>query len=341
MASLFSSGISLLLFGGAVFSLFGAEGPPGKSLHAGPEPERTPFEADRKAILSMAGDWRVAYRFEEIFSLKPGYSVHPPYKIAGFEKVVVLEDEGGHIALQHLLIDGKGAVTKHWRQDWDYQRRSFWEYVGKDRWKSVDLAPGEVEGSWIQTVWNVDDAPRYAGYGRWRHREGFSEWVSHPLWRPLPRRELSRRSDYDLQRSVMHQLVGGGGWILEEENDKVRRSETGEEVLARELGVISYRKGSGADFTAAESFLQKRSPFWKIVRTAWNRIFEQNREVGYKGKGDGKELAQDLFAAAERFSLGKETEERARGEILELIAKHCFFVARDGSETDSSGRAEH
>ncbi|MGD9897171.1 MAG: DUF6607 family protein [Candidatus Methylacidiphilaceae bacterium] len=340
MASLFSPAVLLLLFGGTIFSLFGADGPPGKSAERLHEPEKASFETDRKAILSMEGSWRVGYRFEEIFSLKPGYSVRPPYKIAGFEKVVVLEEQGEHIALQHLLIDARGTVTKHWRQDWDYQRRSFWEYAGKDRWKSVDLAPEEVKGSWIQTVWNVDDAPRYAGYGRWRHRKGFSEWVSHPLWRPLPRREVSRRSDYDLLRSVMHQLVGSEGWILEEENDKVSRDQTGESILARELGVISYRKGSRVDFAAADSYLRKRAPFWKIVRDAWSRIFEQNREVGYQGKEDGRELAEGLFAAAERFGSGKVREERARVEILELIAKHCFFVAKNESGADSNGRTE-
>ncbi|QSR85257.1 DUF6607 family protein [Methylacidimicrobium sp. B4] len=325
-----SSILALFLFGAAAVPAFGAEVPPRHGEPAAAGAREAAFEADRKAILAMAGEWRVSYRFEEILSWKPGYALHPPYKIGGFEKVVILEDKGGHIALQHLLVDAKGAVTKHWRQDWDYQRSSFWEYAGKGGWRSLDLGPKEVEGSWTQTVWNVDDAPRYAGYGRWSHAEGVSEWVSHPLWRPLPRRELTRRSDYDLLRSVMHQLAFGGGWILEEENDKVSRGEGGESVLARELGVISYGTGRGADFPAADRYLRKTGPFWKSVRSAWSRILEQNREVGYKGKRDAKELAESLFAAAETFDPATESEEQAWNEILGLIGEHCFLVPKGG-----------
>ncbi len=318
--------LALLLFGAAALPAVGAAELPRPT--ASPS-ETASFEADRKAILSMAGEWRVRYRFEEIFALQPGYGLPPPYRIAGSEKVVVIENEGGHIALQHLLVGAKGEVTKHWRQDWDYQRSSFWEYAGEGRWRSLDLDPKEVEGSWTQTVWNVDDAPRYAGYGRWSHRRGLSEWVSHPLNRPLPRRELSRRSDYAFLRSVMRQLLYGAGWILEEENDKVSRGAEGDAVLARELGVISYGKESRADFPAADRYLRKTGPFWKAVRSAWEQILEQNREIGYKGKGDAKELAESLFEAAEKFGPAKESEEEVRNEALGLIGKHCFLVPKE------------
>ncbi|VVM08181.1 DUF6607 family protein [Methylacidimicrobium tartarophylax] len=324
--------LSSLLFLGVLAPGLGAAEPPHPEASSS---EKTSLAADREAILAMAGEWRVVYRFEEILSWKPGYLLRPPYKIRGFEAVVLLEDKGGHIALQHLLVGAKGEVTKHWRQDWDYQRSVFWEYAGQGRWRSRDLDPKEVEGSWTQTVWNVDDAPRYAGYGRWRHERGVSEWVSHPLRRPLPRREITRRKDYGLLRSVMHQIVFGDGWILEEENDKVRRGEREESVLAREIGVIAYDKGSGADFPAAGRYLQKTGPFWKVVRSAWNRILEQNREIGYKGKQDAKELAESLFEAAEKFDPAKESEEQAWKEILGLIGEHCFFLPK---ETSESGR---
>ncbi|WP_202214063.1 DUF6607 family protein [Methylacidimicrobium sp. AP8] len=325
-----ASALGWLLLLGTLAPEPGAAEPPPPAASAS---EDASFAADRRAILSMAGKWRVVYRFEEILSWRPGYRLRPPYTIRGWEAVCVLEDKGGHIGLQHLLVGAKGEVVKHWRQDWDYQRSSFWEYAGRGRWRFFAVDPKEVAGCWTQTVWNVDDAPRYAGYGRWRHEEGVSEWVSRPLRRPLPQRELGRRRDYDWLRSVMHQIVFGDGWILEEENDKVSGSGGRETMLAREIGVISYRKGGGADFRAAERYLEKTGPFWGAVRAAWDRILEENREVGYKGKEDARELAESLRAAAARFDPARESREQAESEILGCIREHCFLLPKEKSES--------
>ncbi|WP_018291142.1 hypothetical protein [Verrucomicrobium sp. 3C] len=40
-------------------------------------------------------------------------------------------------------------------------------------------------------------------------------------------------------------------------------------------------------------------------------MLEQNREVGYKGKQDAKELAESLFEPAEKFDPAKESREYA------------------------------
>ncbi len=41
---------------------------------------RADFEADRKAILAMAGEYQVSFQFDEPVPLKPGYTPHAPHR---------------------------------------------------------------------------------------------------------------------------------------------------------------------------------------------------------------------------------------------------------------------
>ncbi|QSR89375.1 hypothetical protein IT6_03595 [Methylacidiphilum caldifontis] len=286
---------------------------------------------DRKAILSMAGNWKVVYRFNEIFSLYPAYSLYPSYTVKGYEKVIVLEDKDRHISLQHLLVDSRGIVIKHWREDWDYERATFWSYTADNCWRSVVLEPAEVKGCWVQTVWNVDDAPRYASYGKWTHEGGYSEWISHKLWRPLPRRETTRRSDYNVMESVMHQIVLQQGWILQEDNEKWVYDHSKEHALARELGVIIYQKENKLDFSPAVRYMQKTGPFWEAVRAVWNNIFVECQEVKYKGKGDARKLAEKLTEEATKFDTMTKSGEDLKASILSWIKEYCILTpAKNG-----------
>ena len=64
-------------------------------------------------------------------------------------------------------------------------------------WNTVTLTPEQAAGTWTQLVTNIDDTPRYEGYGQRTHENGESLWQSHPTRRPLPRREYWTRDDYD------------------------------------------------------------------------------------------------------------------------------------------------
>src|SRR2546429_1877602 len=89
-------------------------------------------------------------------------------------------------------------VTKHWRQDWQYEPRQIIEYQGWNRWQRRTLARKQTANEWSQTVYQVDESPRYASLGRWEHSASFSSWISGETWRPLPRREWSVRQDYQV-----------------------------------------------------------------------------------------------------------------------------------------------
>jgi hypothetical protein len=76
-------------------------------------------------------------------------------------------------------------------------------------------------GSWSQSVYQVDDTPRYQGYGNWIHLPNFSSWEGNETWRPLPRREYSTRSDYDVMIGTNIQTITPTGWVHEQNNKKV------------------------------------------------------------------------------------------------------------------------
>ncbi len=108
-------------------------------------PTLDPRERDRRAILAMAGTYRVTFDFLEIIPFATDKPARP-YQSWGTEKVYVDEDRGDFISLVHILEmhfktpDGKATesmVTKHWRQDWRYEPREIVEYRGRERWEQL------------------------------------------------------------------------------------------------------------------------------------------------------------------------------------------------------------
>ena len=62
------------------------------------------LERDRRAILAMAGDYRVSFQFTETGGFVDGYSPSKPYFSWGTEQVQVLESSERFISLQHTLV---------------------------------------------------------------------------------------------------------------------------------------------------------------------------------------------------------------------------------------------
>ncbi len=134
------------------------------------------FERDRRAILAMAGDYRTSFDFIETIGFDAQFEPARPYQSWGTERIYVVEDTGSRIVLQHIMamfIRGEGDevigpfVQKHWRQEWVYEPDQLNVFAGGDRWTRV---PAERSaGRWSQTVFQVDDSPRYAALGQWDH----------------------------------------------------------------------------------------------------------------------------------------------------------------------------
>ena len=124
-------------------------------------PGLSPRERDRRAILAMAGDYRITFDFQEIANWTPAGQPAAPYRTWGTEKVYVEADTPAFVSLLHILEmhpldeDGKPeapVVVKHWRQEWRYEPTTIVEYQGAERWQRRAVAAAERRGAWSQTV---------------------------------------------------------------------------------------------------------------------------------------------------------------------------------------------
>ena len=270
-------------------------------------------ERDRRAILAMAGTYRVTFDFLEVVPYSVQEKPGAPYQSWGTEKVYVDSDSGDAISLVHILemriVQQDGAisepmVTKHWRQDWRYQPQHIVEYRGRDRWQRRALPKVDVKGAWLQTVYQVDESPRYASVGHWEHSPSFSSWLSGETWRPLPRREWSVRDDYQVLIGTNRHTVTATGWLQEENNLKAalgddRVLDESRPYLAREYGVARYERIRDADFAAADEYYSRTREFWDQVRDEWSQVFAARGQVTLKGPVDKLGLFRPLFAQAD------------------------------------------
>lgn len=256
-------------------------------------------EADREAILAMLGDYQVSFRFDETVVLQPGYERAEPQLSGALETVILVADEGDHIVLQHILVSPAGHVTKHWRQDWRYEASERFEFSDDQTWTMTALPTALTRGAWTQCVYEVSDAPRYCGTGRWNHRYGQATWTSDRSWRPLPRREHTRRDDYNALNVQNRHTITPQGWTHEQDNSKTLRDSDGNSiVLVREHGFNDYRRTSAVDFAPAHAYWEQTRDYWALVREHWDAALASGQLV-LNTPVDGFPLISELFALAE------------------------------------------
>ncbi len=276
--------------------------------------------ADRKAILGMLGEYDVDFAFDETVLLAPGYERAPAQRSGGSEVVILVEDSHGadgtpsRIVLQHILVDPKSAhVTKHWRQDWTYEASQRFEFSADQTWRVRPLGAEKTRGAWTQCVYEVSDAPRYCGTGRWNHRYGVATWTSDRSWRPLPRREYTKREDYNAMNVENRHTIVPGGWTHEQDNTKAVRRADGstERTIARESGFNDYRSDTDVDFTPAYDYWKATSGYWSRVRERWSGFLEDGRGLRMKTKVDGMALIIPLFTQAAKVEEGGDVTDAA------------------------------
>ncbi|KAA2285467.1 hypothetical protein F0415_04900 [Arenimonas fontis] len=276
------------------------------------------FEADRKAILGMLGEYRVQFDFRETVILAPAYERKPDQHSGGNEVVILVEDSGDRIVLQHLLVSRDGHVTKHWRQDWQYQAGERFEFSDEQTWRLRAVPAERIAGSWTQCVFEVSDAPRYCGTGRWNHRYGVSTWTSDRGWRPLPRREYSKREDYNALNVENRHTVVPGGWTHEQDNTKTVRTADGMRTLVREFGFNDYRRTDAVDFGPAYRYWEATRGYWARVRAEWNRRLAAGG-VRLDTAVDGMPVIEATFRQADRVARGESVSD---GEIAAIFDRY-------------------
>jgi hypothetical protein len=292
---------------------------------------KTKKEKDRRAILSQVGEFKVSFEFIETIGFKKDYKLDKPYRSWATEYVFPIKADEDFISLQHILVmqykDDKGVlsdpvVVKHWRQDWTYQKNEYPIYVGHLTWKKRKLNPIAVKGAWTQEVYQVDDSPRYFSHGRWNHTDQMSIWRSEPTTRPLPRREFSVRSDYDLMQGVNTVTVTPKGWYHEQENYKVvvdKKTLRPIETISKEVGLNTYAKIKNYNFKPGKEYWEKTAPYWATVRGYWKNVFDKEKVVRLKKENEGEKLYKRHFEFASMIKEDKplpvKVEEHAKKTI--------------------------
>jgi hypothetical protein len=293
----------------------------------GPASERDPahrtqakLQRDRQAILDMAGAFRVSFRFEETAAIEPGYELKPVYETGAIELVEVIADEGDFISLQHVLVveddeTGEPRVVKHWRQDWRYEDTRVLAYRGDRTWEAEARTSAEVEGTWTQAVFQTTDAPRYEAVGRWTHLGERSAWESEPIWRPLPRREYTKRDDYDVLACRNRHTVTPDGWLHEQDNQKLVLHDDGEpkRIIAHEVGLNRYERIDEDPLEPAAEYWDAHADAWADVRAAWARLLDRER-VRLRFEVDGTPIYKVVNKAIE--------DPAARGELARRLAAY-------------------
>jgi hypothetical protein len=296
-------------------------------------------ERDRRAILAMAGRYRVSFDFLEVIRFDPTLKPDAPYQSWGTELILVAENRDDFIALQHILVmrmkmeDGKISdpmVVRHWRQEWRYEADAMLVYEGLNTWSRRTVPAAERKGGWVQSVFQVDDSPRYSARGCWEHSDSFSTWISDETWRPLPRREWSVRSDYQVLSGTNRHTITANGWVQEENNLKLALDERGQArttmpVLAREYGVARYERIKDFDFSAGESYFSKTEPFWAEVRSAWRALQDRQPKFALTAPVDKGALFLPFFEYAQEIVDGKAFDRADAKAFVEQTLRKTYL----------------
>lgn len=290
--------------------------------------EAASFDRDRQSVLAMAGDYKVTFDFIETVPFVEGYELKDRKLSGGNEIVRVVEDTGDFISLQHILVVGPEdapIVVKHWRQDWQYEPQRVLVFIGGNAWEWRDVPASEREGAWSQTVYQVDDAPRYGAVGDWTYEDGIAEWTPPAEWRPLPRRDMTTRDDYHAVDAVNRHTLTPDGWVHEQDNSKLILS--GEpQALVREIGVNTYRRSSDFEVAAGEDYWAATEDYWAGVRDEWAKIEGENSSFAITIKGETEDLYNPLLSLADEVQSGERDTSSAVVEARSVIRS---FVTPD------------
>ena len=252
---------------------------------------------DIEAIKEMCGCFEIDFKFSETFQFSndSNYSKSKNYNAKALEYAMLIKDEKDHISIQHLLVMGD-YVIKHWRQDWIYQNKDFLKYDGNTNWKYMSKTKKDVKGQWTQKVFQVDDSPRYEGSATWVHVDGKSYW-ENSSYAPLPRREYTKRNDYNIMiRGNRHEITKYG-WLHDQDNFKVVKNleSDSEVIIASEKGLNKYTKVDESKCNEAKKWWDENNQKWSFVLNKWNSIYSKKDDISLRQTVENKPLFSFLF----------------------------------------------
>ncbi|TKC12543.1 hypothetical protein FA048_02695 [Pedobacter polaris] len=277
------------------------------------------LDQDREAIKSLAGFYKVTFNYAETFSPNDDYKFHERHRSSAKEIAIILEETPKKIVIQHLLVmRGDSMIIKHWREDWTYEDTQILAYDKENAWKKVTLSANDVKGKWTQKVFQVDDSPRYQAIGSWVHVDGRHQWQSNTD-SPLPRRESTERNDYNVLNRGNNLYLTANGWMFEQDNKKIIRSESGDKLVAMEKGLEEFIKTDPKSFGYAQTWWKQQEGFWKDARATWDVVFAENNYIKLNLKIDNKLLYEQFFALGDQSAKEKWSSEKNKENIKKVI----------------------
>lgn len=274
------------------------------------------LEQDRAAIKALAGNYKVTFNYAETFSPIKDYRFNERYRSSAKELALIIEDSPKKIVIQHLLVIRDSMVIKHWREDWTFEDPTLLVYQKNHTWKKTTI--NDVDGKWTQKVFQVDDSPRYEGMGTWTHVDGRHQWISHTD-SPLPRREAEKRNDYNVLNRRNTIYLTEKGWMFEQDNKKINRSDTAEVVIAMEKGLEEFVKIDAKRFEYAQQWWKNQSAFWTDVRQSWDELVTKSDTIKLTEKVNGKMLFEQMFALGDQSEKEKWTPAKNKTEIRKVL----------------------
>lgn len=285
------------------------------------------FDQDRAAILAMAGDYKVSFDINETTSWRADYEPLKGKVSHGHESIRVIKDNGDEIILQHILVTefgGDTVIIKHWRQDWKYEPKQILVYNASNdkyaKWSFKTISDKARTGAWSQTVYQVDDSPRYSGIGRWTMVNGVTSWISDMTSRPLARRDATRDPIYDHYQGVNRHQITPSGWVHWQDNTKMKSVDGKAMPYVQEIVLNTYNKNSDYNVKAANDYWASTSEYWQAVRSEWDNAITQNQGMAIEEEANtGTVISGELLEMATQISKGVITQDAAIVKAKTLI----------------------
>ena len=288
---------------------------------------------DRKIIDKLCGCFEVSFKYAETFAPSGDYKFHDREEIGGTAELALpIEVSDKKIVIQHLLIVSPTVVVKHWREEWTYENPVIWKYKGDRTWVKETLPAEQVKGKWTQTVWEVADEPRYQGFSQFVNLDGKIIW-QNTTDAPLPRREYTVCDDYNVLKRTNRMNIGDNGYVHEQDNQKIIRSNNSDKLLVEEKGLNTYKKIDEKECTAAKEYWEKNKEYWGKVRKVWADYINTHDVISLKNKIDNKFLHEYLMTQAKDYLSQKITAAEIDNKIKEEINR---FIGQDEKKVEGT-----
>lgn len=274
-------------------------------------------QSDLAALKNLCGCFEVDFKYAETFSPIKDYKFHDRYTAKAVELALPLVMEDDQVIIQHLLVLNDTMVIKHWREDWLFENQNLLAFEGDSRWTKTNA---NAPGTWTQKVFGTTDEPRYEGTATWTHVDGVSQWFNVAA-SPLPRREYTKRKDYNIMMRGNRIVINENGYTHEQDNDKINRIGEERTLIASEKGYNIYTKIEDSKCKAGMDWWEKNAAFWGDVQKAWSDVLEKQPKTFEMKEFSRTKLMYEALAELQEQNLSSEENYQKAIKVLQGFLK--------------------